>query len=137
MLPAPAKQGTSLQRHLTYFRFSKNKQCGLFWSVCDNQLDQYRTFTLSRTCYWKKLLVNHLSILHTKRQSKLAEHSKFELMHDTVHDNSLKCWFVYLKSVKCRWRLDPYPVTSEHVLCWYQTIKQVMRKTKQHISILH
>ena len=99
--PALAKHGTSRQRHLTGFRFSTNQQCRLLWSVIINYIS---IFNLSRLCYWKKLLVNHSSILHTTTCLPFRVWTNAALHMIIAYTVGL----YYLKSVRCHWRLENF-----------------------------
>ena len=65
----------------------------------DNQLDKC---FLSRTCYWKKLLVYKTTHPFCIRQSKLAYHSEFGQSNAAMCTLSQHTLLVYTKSVRCR-----------------------------------
>ncbi len=72
---------------------------------------------MSMTCYWKKLLVNHSSILRNYVNQKLAYHLGFGQSNAAMYMIiAYTVGLYYLKkSVRCRWRLVPCYAKAGHI----------------------
>ncbi len=90
-----------------------NQQCRL-WSVIVNKI---KTFTLSRTCYWKKLLlVNYSCMLHYVNQNLSTIQSLDNVMQSSMYMIiAYTVGLYYLKLARCRWRLVPCYARAGHI----------------------